>query len=676
MRKIAYFCTQINKICSICDVISQSNFITMLKFLVNLTLLFSSVLCWAQTPGGVSSNLQTWFDANNGTSGSPVNQWNNLGPNANITKLTSVNGGTLFSADEKANYNNIVKTSGGYNGTFHAEVPTRTQLISGNEVTMYVAYQKKSSPDLTFEFHGSIQTDPASNGANQWLAWGFRHSGKGTHFSNGQDHLYNNVYLSTMSKNSGFAGLYGRSNSTGGNSLDGINSNYGNIGSFHAGGNYMELSIGYWPGYGMKRGVMEAILWDRNLSLAERKRVETYLAIKYGITLGFNGTSMDYISPTTGNVIWSNTSNAGFNSDIAGLGRSDVSGLSQLKSHSTNGPNSGDFNDILTVSNGTNFNTPSSLSSDDSYFIWGHNGGATNNTGTIVNFPTDNGEVIETIFSRQWKSQETGTVGTVMLEFDMNGVAGVGAVAGSNDLANLRLLIDEDGDYSFGATSISPSSFDNTTNIAYFEIDFVPSTANPLAQNNGFFFTLGSTEVNATPLPVTLESINVQGNDCANRLFWTTLSEQNSSHFTILRSLDLVNWATVGSVEAAGTSTSKLNYSFRDAGFDQNGMVYYKLIQFDTDGTKTELGIVGVDAFCQTNIEPMIYPNPVANDLMIKSANAGSVIVMDIQGKIVLSQDLSVGLSVFDVTNIDSGVYVVLINENNGRSFKEKFIKL
>lgn len=419
-------------------------------------------------PGGISSNLQTWFDANSGTVGSPVTTWNNLGSNASITQLTSTNGGTMASNDLRSNYNSIVTTTGGYNGTFHAEVSDRTQVISGNEVTMYTAYQRSYAPDLVFEFHGSTQTSPESNVGNQWLTWGFRHAGLGTLFSSGNTHIYDNPTMGQSSSNSNFAGLYGSSGAAGGNSTNGTELSYANIGNFDAGGNWMELSIGYWPGFGMSRGVMEAILWDSELSAADRDRVETYLAIKYGITKGMNGTSVDYVSPFDGSVIWDVSANTGFNYDIAGIMRADVSGLDQLKSHSTNGGSVGTYNDIVTMAHGTNFAAPTVIPNDGEAIVWGHDNGILNNTGIVVNYPTDNGEVIQGIFTREWKSQEANSLGTVTIEFDLSSVVGVGGILGSNDLQYVRLLVDEDGNYAVGATSIAPTAYNNATGIIYF----------------------------------------------------------------------------------------------------------------------------------------------------------------------------------------------------------------
>ena len=67
----------------------------------------------------------------------------------------------------------------------------------------------------------------------------------------------------------------------------------------------------------------------------ERNRIMSYLAIKYGITLGINGTSQDYVN-SDGAVFWDQSLNVGYNYDIAGIGRDDASELDQRQSSSIN----------------------------------------------------------------------------------------------------------------------------------------------------------------------------------------------------------------------------------------------------------------------------------------------------------------------------------------------------
>jgi len=121
---------------------------------------------------------------------------------------------------------------------------------------------------------------------------------------------------------------------------------------------------------------------DANLT-QERNRIQSYLAIKYGITLGVNGTSQDYVD-SDGTLIWdANTGTPAedvFNYDIAGIGRDDASDLLQKQSRSVNNAVDGGFRaqGVLTIgmgaiSNTNNLNTNSELE-DKEFLVWGNNG--------------------------------------------------------------------------------------------------------------------------------------------------------------------------------------------------------------------------------------------------------------------------------------------------------------
>jgi hypothetical protein len=91
--------------------------------------------------------------------------------------------------------------------------------------------------------------------------------------------------------------------------------------------------------------VAEIITYAEKLSPTNRQTVESYLAIKYGITLGETEATKNYKN-SNGTIIWN--VNAGFNHNIAGIGRDDISDLNQKQSKSSN-----EFNDIDKNSNGT-----------------------------------------------------------------------------------------------------------------------------------------------------------------------------------------------------------------------------------------------------------------------------------------------------------------------------------
>jgi len=121
---------------------------------------------------------------------------------------------------------------------------------------------------------------------------------------------------------------------------------------------------------------------DANLT-QERNRIQSYLAIKYGITLGVNGTSHDYVD-SDGTVIWDvNTGTPSedvFNYDIAGIGRDDASDLLQKQSRSVNNDLDGGTRGQGVVTMGissiydTNNLNPDTQLQDKQFLIWGNDG--------------------------------------------------------------------------------------------------------------------------------------------------------------------------------------------------------------------------------------------------------------------------------------------------------------
>lgn len=84
----------------------------------------------------------------------------------------------------------------------------------------------------------------------------------------------------------------------------------------------------------------EVVLFASSMTADEKQRIESYLALKYGMTLkNANGTSKNYISSynpdtATDTPIWTAASNAGYGHRITGIGRDDKSGLTQKQSKS------------------------------------------------------------------------------------------------------------------------------------------------------------------------------------------------------------------------------------------------------------------------------------------------------------------------------------------------------
>lgn len=70
-----------------------------------------------------------------------------------------------------------------------------------------------------------------------------------------------------------------------------------------------------------------------------------------------------------------------------------------------------------------------------------------------------------------------------------------------------------------------------------------------------------------------------------------------------------------------------------------------------------------------------IYPNPSNGIFNLESQENMSIEVYDIIGKLILSQKLSVGTNSFDISNFNSGVYLLKVTNDNGNIQTHKLIK-
>ncbi|KAK6023400.1 hypothetical protein OSTOST_10814 [Ostertagia ostertagi] len=140
----------------------------------------------------------------------------------------------------------------------------------------------------------------------------------------------------------------------------------------------------------------EVIAYERDLSEAEKQRVRSYVAIKYGITLPHN-----YIASNGTTEFWNITTNTGYNNNIAGIARDDDGSLYQKQSKSIE-----NVNNVLVglgpfaTSNAANAAT---LSNGQSV-LWGDNGLAKSLSIPFTGVPAQNLR-----FAAIWKVQNTGT---------------------------------------------------------------------------------------------------------------------------------------------------------------------------------------------------------------------------------------------------------------------------
>ncbi len=147
--------------------------------------------------------------------------------------------------------------------------------------------------------------------------------------------------------------------------------------------------------------IAETILFDRKLDEDERKKVNSYLAFKYGLTLkGENNSLIDYVA-SNGSLMWTASNNNDYGNRITGIGRDDNGALYQKQSKSqVDGAN-------ITIALGneiktTNMENTNSIEKDKSFFVFSDNG----QDDKFVN-PTDNNNENLKHMDRIYKVEKT-----------------------------------------------------------------------------------------------------------------------------------------------------------------------------------------------------------------------------------------------------------------------------
>ena len=428
-------------------------------------------------PGGVTNDLALWLKADDGlsySSGQNVSTWidQGLGSNARINNPSQAP--TFFdSATKNVNFNPVVEFDNTYTSfaidSDYSHDSTTTEFLSGDygfyTQDMFIVLIPDETPiNNSFGYMDVFCSDAhLETAATDATGIGF---GDYTGRVSGEIICYaHDSYTQGQFPPDGYAVAE-----------IGTGSSYNNVGIINARNNsadtqqelfYNANNIGntqndiaeylntddsrWWLGRSegweatLNARVAEVITYksrktDANLT-QERNRIQSYLGIKYGITLGVNGTSQDYVD-SNGTVIWDQSANSGYNYDIAGIGRDDDSELNQKQSRSVNNASDGlgrtqglitmglteiyDTNKINQTSNTTSFN-------DKEFLVWGNNGADLNLASSTISVNMSAGitpalttNVSFTAMQRVWKVVENGgDIPTVKVRIPQNAIRNI-----------------------------------------------------------------------------------------------------------------------------------------------------------------------------------------------------------------------------------------------------------
>lgn len=168
------------------------------------------------------------------------------------------------------------------------------------------------------------------------------------------------------------------------------------------------------------------------------------------------------------------------------------------------------------------------------------------------------------------------------------------------------------------------------------------------------------------------------------KVAWVTANESNNTFFTVERSTDGVNYATIGTLR----SNSQGNYEFVDNTPDLNGKNFYRLRQEDFNGVVTYSTAIPITFVSGSNVTAALislFPNPSSTTINITIDQVDpdvtpqyTITITGSSGttlnKVAISQNSWQG----DISKLTPGTYYLqVINESNKKVIgKTRFIKL
>ncbi len=409
----------------------------------------------------------------------------------------------------------------------------------------------------------------------------------------------------------------------------------------------------------------EFIIFSKELTDSEIMKVETYLAAKYAISLSDDdgSTGGDYIS-SGGTTLWDASLNTAYNNDIIVIGKDDNSALEQKQASSE------DDSLIIFISSleTANASNAGSVTNDESFLAIGHNAGVLySNAAVNSEFPSG----ISTRFEREWKITNTNFDDDFSLEIEWQSGTTV-------DLSHLRLLVDDNGDFS-DATAYS-SADGLTFSIGSIIINGITTSMIPKGSTK--YITVASANI-LTTLPVDLTAFNAIKEKDYVILSWETMMELNNDYFLIEKSSDGTNWTTLAQVAGAGNSDLHTIYSQ----IDYDGcpdLCYYRLTQIDFDGTSKVYKSIAINTQVEKEaLSIQVNPNPIGSEANIQfnapSDNMYNLRIISNTGQLIYSAKI-LGITgknnfTYPCSTLPKGIYSFTISNQNGTSVQKKVLK-
>ncbi len=195
---------------------------------------------------------------------------------------------------------------------------------------------------------------------------------------------------------------------------------------------------------------------------------------------------------------------------------------------------------------------------------------------------------------------------------------------------------------------------------------------NPDAAFDSDYDALGSIIIgNLSLLPIKFLDFTGDATTRGNKLVWKTSSEYNNAGFKIERSVDGINFQTIGYIDGAGNRSSRSTYEFVDRSVTP-GTYFYRIVQEDFSGSTQFSTVIKLEV--ENSGKLIMAPNPVENDLYISADKAiSSLTIFDANGRALSTVEGP--QSIVSVSELETGNYFIEVNYEDGTRTTKQIIK-
>ncbi len=674
----------------------------MKKFSLLVLLLSIQYYSYSQSPGGISSEIQLWLKADAGAykigtttlaiDGDSIQTWvDQSGARTNNATQGNGLGTPTFrnNTTDNINYNPVLEFDGLFDGlNFGNDYIFSSGTGSQDGITVLVVAKPDPSTlkanQFVFDFgghggggYGGIYSDDRLKIFSPTVF--DNTSDASTHFMQNDNfqtavvrYIWNFTFpRQEISLNSNRFNFFFIDNTTPQLTAAEINENQNHNSTANGG----PVSIGrqskrasFSPGAGSTTRafdgkIAEVIAYSQDINGPDVWTVESYLMIKYGITMRTNNSheanTGDYLASNATRIWDSQAFDFNYRYNIIGIGRDDVSALYQKQSHTPSDSIRVYLGTIAT----TNIDNPNTFSNDISYIVVGDDNAAIHSNGS-EEMPFG----IYSRLDREWKVTNTNFIDSFVWDVTLD------AEAQNVDFtaSDLRLLVDTDGDFTDATLYASgDAGLSISYNAGVVTISGISNAIIPLNQTR--YLTIASFDIRT---PLESQSLLFSARRILEKeiqLNWITTNEQGNTGFEIEMSEDGQNFQVVGFVEGRGNSVIIHSYHFN---IDCLEAAYFRLKQIKVNGSYQYSTTIYVPE-SKINRNLKITPNPTRGNAYLSLGINPPVneifylTLLDMTGKTVEQirgnwQQIQTSLNK-TLNKLNRGAYVVEIQHQMGK---------